>query len=567
MPSSIRLSLPAPASAVVSNIAALFARQVAERCGVPVRAEGPGDPAAGGEPAASDELALSLEIVPGIGAEGYRLTDLPDGGIAIQGQERGLLYGLGKLLRTSRYAPGEFVPGSWRGVAVPEKPVRGIYLATHFHNFYHDAPIAEVQRYVQELALWGTNVVSVWFDMHHYNGIGDPAAQAMIARLKAILRAASDLGIGASLTSLANEAYADSPVELRADWTAGHDGYHHAPGGHYHVELCPNKPGAQELLLRWAEERLEAFADINIEYLWIWPYDQGGCTCAQCKPWGINGFLTMAEPMARLYRQRFPRGKVVLSAWYFDHFTDGEWAGLDQAFATRPDWADVLLADDNADIFPPYPLQHGVPGGLPMVNFSEISMYRASPWGGFGANPFPQHLQALWDSSSRYLSGGFPYSEGIYEDINKAVCAQFYWQERVPALDAVREYIAYEFSPEVVEPVSRAIAILERNLPRSRQDDALGARFVLDRDEGAEEAWSLLEQADARLSAAARRSWRWRVLYLRALVDWELARNHYRVSERCEQAFRELTAIYHADQAAYWVAPPTGEAILANRSA
>ena len=194
-------------------------------------------------------------------------------------------------------------------------------------------------------------------------------------------------------------------------------------------------------------------------------------------------------------------------------------------------------------------------------------MYRASPWGGFGANPFPQHLQALWDSSSRYLSGGFPYSEGIYEDINKAVCAQFYWQERVPALDAVREYIAYEFSPEVVEPVSRAIAILERNLPRSRQDDALGARFVLDRDEGAEEAWSLLEQADARLSAAARRSWRWRVLYLRALVDWELARNHYRVSERCEQAFRELTAIYHADQAAYWVAPPTREAILANRSA
>ena len=114
MPSSIRLSLPAPASAVVSNIAALFARQVAERCGVPVRAEGPGDPAAGGKPAASDELALSLEIVPGIGAEGYRLTDLPDGGIAIQGQERGLLYGLGKLLRTSRYAPGEFIPSSWR---------------------------------------------------------------------------------------------------------------------------------------------------------------------------------------------------------------------------------------------------------------------------------------------------------------------------------------------------------------------------------------------------------------------------------------------------------------------
>ena len=30
-------------------------------------------------------------------------------------------------------------------------------------------------------------------------------------------------------------------------------------------------------MLTWAKERLEAFADIAPDYLWIWPYDTGGC--------------------------------------------------------------------------------------------------------------------------------------------------------------------------------------------------------------------------------------------------------------------------------------------------
>jgi hypothetical protein len=210
---------------------------------------------------------------------------------------------------------------------------------------------------------------------------------------------------------------------------------------------------------------------------------------------------------------------------------------------------------------------HGAPGGLPMVGFPEISMYRATPWGGFGSNPFPQHLQTLWDSAKEHLSGGFPYSEGIYEDLNKALCAQFYWQPDKPAAETVREYIGYECSPEVEETVSRAIAILERNLPRTRHDEQDVTRFVLSSTEGTEEAWGLMQAADARLAPRRRAAWRWRVLYLRALVDDELARSAGVVSARCEEAFAELARIYHADRAAYVVAPPTRAAIRANRQA
>lgn len=556
MARSLRLRLPAGAGPVVQRIAELFARHVRERAGVPAAPDQPG------------ELVVALEISPTIGAEGFAIQDGPSGAIVIRGHdERGLLYGLGKLLRDARYAPGEFTPGHWRGVSRPQRPVRGIYFATHFHNVYHEAPIEFIQRYVEDLALWGTNAVCVWYDMHHFQGIDDPAAQAMIARLKAILRAAKAIGIGTGLTFLANEAYANSPLELRADWTAGHDGYHHPPQGHYHVELCPHKPGAKELMLRWVEEKFAAFADVAPDYLWIWPYDQGGCTCSQCKPWGVNGFLLMAEPIARRFRERFPQGKVVLSTWYFDRFTDGEWEGLSRLFATPPDWVDYLLADDFGDRFPPYPLEHGVPGGLPVVNFPEISMYGSegdSPWGGFGANPLPHHLQGLWDAAKRILAGGFPYSEGIYEDLNKAICAQFYWGDQ-PAMETVREYIAYEYSPEVVESVAHAIEILERTLPRVGHATEPTPRFVIRNPAGVEEAYQRIQEADGQLLPHVRQSWRWRILYLRALIDYELVRHDFTVSARCEEAFEELTTIYHAQNAAHWVAPPTQATIRARR--
>jgi hypothetical protein len=555
----VKVKLP-EGSAIGGKAADLFARHLRERCGAEVTRLDPGD------------LVLKLEIAPDIGPEGFRIADGPEGEIRITGSdERGLLYGVGKLLRTSIYQPDGFVPGRWRGTSVPEKPVRGIYFATHFHNFYHEAPIADVERYIEDLGLWGFNALIVWFDMHHFTSINDPAAQAMIRRLRSFLDAAKAVGMSRGLVFLANEAYANSPEHLRADWTAGHDGYHTEPGGHYHVELCPSKPGARDLLLRWVEEKLEAFSDADLDYLWIWPYDQGGCTCGRCSPWGANGFLAMAEPIARSFRRRFPSGKVVLSTWYFDHFTGGEWEGLDKAFAEPPDWADYVLADEFGDHFPEYPLTHGVPGGLPMVGFPEISMYygptyaQHCPWGGFGANPFPIHLQSLWDQAGASLAGGFPYSEGIFEDINKAICAQFYWQPDKPALETVREYAAFEYSPKVAETVTSAVEMMERSLPRSRQDHDGIPRFVIKDAAGMDETWRLIEQADAQLTPYARASWRWRILYLRALIDFELAHNDFSLSDRCEEALRELTEIYHAHQAGCVVSPPTREAIGAMR--
>ncbi len=535
----VRVALPPQAGPVLTNIADLFARQVQRRCGATVVREG------------SAPFTLELAIKPGLGKEGFLITGKPDGGVCIAGcDERGVLYGAGKFLRTSRYEGG-FVPGTWRGTSAPDKNVRGIYLATHFYNYYQSAPVEDVAQYVQELGLWGINSVLVWYDMHHFQGFADPEAAALRARLKRVMQAAHSCGIGVGLLVLGNEAYGDSPKELRADRSAKR-------GGFYDADICPNKPGGLDYTLKVMGEYFEWAGDVRPEYVCIWPYDQGSCGCEQCRPWGANGFLKCARSISGLAHQKLPGTKIILSTWLYD---TNEWQGLKQAFSPKPDWVDLIMTESAAFA------REGI-SGMPTVGFPEISMEGMFPWGGFGANPQPRHFQANWDKVQDREAGGYPYSEGIFEDINKAVWAQLYWSDSTPVAETLKEYAAYEYSPAVADEVCGIIATLEQNHHRrwwpgefagtSLEHSTFAKRGVKPQaDPGAEEAYAAAKRVDAKLPLWARNSWRWRILYLRALLDCELKNNPTQPTPACDAAFRELVRIYHlTDKTSRSVWPP-----------
>lgn len=165
-------------------------------------------------------------------------------------------------------------------------------------------------------------------------------------------------------------------------------------------------------------------------------------------------------------------------------------------------------------------------------------MWGQSPWGGYGANPLPARLGRLWDQTQRKLSGGTPYSEGIYEDINKAICSQFYWDPERTAVETVREYAAFEYSPDVADDVVKLVEVFEQNHLRDR----IGPNAV--------KAFDLARNIETRLTPQARAGWRWRVVYLRALIDLELLKTHGKLQGAVlRDAFRELTTIYHAEHA------------------
>ena len=522
---TVRIVLPQEASTEVGNIANVLARQITERCDARVVTD------------VEAQFAVELEVAPGIGTDGFRIEDRPGGGVKISGDNaRGLLYGVGKFLHTSRYDRGGFEAGAWRGTSIPEKPVRGIYFATHFHNYYHDAPIEDVQRYVEDVGLWGLNTLIVWYDMHHFNGFDSSEAVEFRKRLKAICGAARRVGMDVGFACVANEGYANSPTTLRADVTG-------MRGAAFPSDICTSQAEGSRYVLNNFAQLFDWAADLEPKWIMIWPYDSGGCGCAQCQPWGYGGYLRCAEPLAKLARSKFPGARVMLSTWFFN---GDEWAGLNRTIDDRPDWVDYLLVEPAfLPGTPDAPPQHPAPADLPLVGFPEISMIGWPAWGGFGANPLPDRYEREWQELKNQWYGGCPYSEGIFEDINKVLFARFYWKADTTADEALREYIAFEYSPDVVDLVVPAIHILEKNVPSARVGPA------------SLEARDLIEQADARLTPRARQAWRWRILYLRAQVDAQLYLNRGVMQGRVlHDAFEELTRIYHAHNAEPAVKPP-----------
>lgn len=527
---TVSVILPKDADSVMYRIAEILSSRIEERCNAKVTIGGNGD------------LKIDLVIKPGIGLEGFSIDSAAGSHLRIAGNDmRGVLYGVGKLLHNSAYSADGFTAAKWRGTSVPEKPVRGMYLATHFYNYYQTAPIQEVQRYIEDLSLWGVNTILVWYDMHHFNGFESPEATGFRDRLRQFMETARKLDVGIGFTMIGNEGYANSPSNLQAvpgRWR----------GGHYPTDICPNKPGGMEYILKTKSQFFDWCRDLKPDYICIWPYDQGGCASADCQPWGSNGFVKCAKGISAMAREKIPGVKVIISTWYFD---STEWKGLSKLLARDHSWADMILAEGEA------------PGkekfNLPMVGFPEISMYNTFPWGGFGATPLPNHLQGQWKKVQDKLAGGFPYSEGIFDDISKVVYAGLYWNSASPVEQTLREYIAYEYAPEAEDSILKVIRILEQNHHMRWWPGELdGVKLLLDwfpsknvkpqADPDAEEAYAIVKQTDKILSERARKSWRWRILYIRTMLDAELKANGGSPNQTCINGFKELMKIYHTTE-------------------
>ena len=514
-------------SPVLRNIAGILRRQISRRCNAIVQLN----------ETSQAKLTVELSIQPDIKSEGFRIEDGKTGTIRILGGDaRGVLYGVGKFLRTARYDSKGFTPGKWRGKSSPKGIVRAVYLATHLNNYYESAHISEVKRYIEDLGLWGYNTILVHYPTWQFEDLKDPESRKWLRRFSFVLAHAKDCGLQIGLLQVPNQGYKSAPEALRGVKVPGHR------RGNHGVNLCSSKPEAQKMLVELNEVLLYVFKGIGLDYFVFWPYDEGGCKCEKCWPWGAKGYLEISKAVTKRIKSRYPNCKVILSTWCFenenDKNPDGEWVGLEKSLKKDKSWVDYIMADGHDDYFPKYLLKKGVPSDLPLVNFPEISMFGMSPWGGYGANPAPAHFQKLWGRIKHKAVGGAPYSEGIYEDLNKAIIAGFYWDPDRKAQDTVREYLSFEFSPDVADDMLKVVKIFEKNHNRKKIK------------KNAIDAFKLVTKTESKLTKQVKSSWRWRIFYLRALIDKELFENKGKLKgETLKAAFDELTKIYNSENA------------------
>ncbi len=498
---------------------AILKDRIEQRCGAEVRL-------------AEDRADIVLSVRADLPEDAFAIEDDAPAVRIVGGGPRGLLYGVGKFLRTSRYEGG-FTPSEWRGVSVPQGTLRGIYFAMHFHNWYHVASEAEIVRYTEDLALWGVNAVMVIFPAINLTGWDDPEADLAIRRIQTYTKAAKDLGLMVAIGA-GNTLFQTTPKNLLA-----------APlqdplkrRGNSGFPVCPSNPDGMAAILDMHGRLFEKLSSFAPDLLVFWPYDEGGCACPQCAPWGANGYLRVSRALADLARRQWPKLQVVLSTWTFDTPPEGEWDGLARSLEHDGGWVDYIMADSHDD-FPRYPLDHGVPGGLAMVNFPEISMWGNWPWGGLGAHVLPKRFQRLWDQAKHALAGGFPYSEGIYEDMTKAIIAQFYWDRDRSAGDTLREYAAYEYSPAVVEDVLTVVDLIETTASQAQMNLPVDPADV-------RKAADLAQAVEARLPEHSRKSWRWEILRIRAIMERERFAGEGWQTPAAEAAMRRLIEIYHS---------------------
>ncbi len=451
-----------------------------------------------------------------------------------------LLYLIGRYARNPQIENGTFRS---------EKEVCGMYFASHNNNYYEKAPIEEICELIDRMALWGMNTLKMWFDMYFFEDMEDGRAYA--ERLIAILKYAKSIGVKTVLTILSNEAFKNSPKHLRADWTCGHDGYIYNLNDHYHVEICPSVPGGMEQILSYRRQWLEVFKEAEPDFISIGPYDEGGCSCSACAPWGANGYIKTCEALIPLIKEYLPQTEIILSMWQFGTFTgnDVESEGLKKVLEEgRLPECRYLVAEPQ---YLKYPYEHGMP--RPLIGFPEISMCSTLPWGGYGTNPIPSLLQKIMDENLKKQEGGLPYSEGFYEEINKVIVLRFY-RDGQSASDSVREYLAYEFglSGEALDKLQQAIMDMEETLYRGFEP---GHRYPVNKPEKMASIEETVLEVHASLPDEVRSSKQWQMIYLRAVIDGELARNDFKRNEKVLEYFHKIIELCYLEEAGFHVKP------------
>ena len=98
-----------------------------------------------------------------------------ENGVISAGSYSELLNTLGRFVRNPEIKNGTFKS---------KKEICAMYFASHNNNFYQCAPLEEIYEHIDDIALWGTNMIRVWFDMYFFENMEDGVCLASLGSVK-----------------------------------------------------------------------------------------------------------------------------------------------------------------------------------------------------------------------------------------------------------------------------------------------------------------------------------------------------------------------------------------------
>lgn len=432
--------------------------------------------------------------------EGFRLYVERQGDAAptvwlIGADARGALFAAGQFLRSMTWSEGRVsFPANLDVCISPAYPIRGHQLGyRNTANAYDAWDVATYDQYIRELVLFGANCVE------NIPSQDDPGPHARVPREE----------MNVAMAQICQR---------------------------YGIDYWVWVPAGFEL--NDADRRAESLAELDdffrscplLSAVFIPGGDPGD------NPPGL--LLPYAADMAARLQQHHPAAKIWISLQGFEAGkVDAFFAWLD---AHQPDWlggvvhgpSSPSLAETRRRLPKQYGLRH-----YPDITHSLICQYPVYWWdqafaltlGRECPNPQPAWYTHVHSWYAPWTDGFLSYSDGINDDVNKAVWSRLGWDPATEPRQTCIEYANLFFGSGVAERAADGILALEKNWEGKLADNgAVDATLM---------HWQALEAVSPRLGS----NWRWQLCLLRAYFD-AYTRHRLLYETRLESEVNELLA-------------------------
>ena len=435
---------PASASPMVKLAARMISEEVAKRSGVKL-------PVAAEEPKAGPVIVLRTGS-GGANPEGYHIVSHAVAGrarIVVTGaSDRGVMFGAGRLLRLLACGTDKVEAPAIGLSSAPAKAIRGHQLGWRpTANSYDRWGLKEFEQYLRDLVVWGVNAIElIPFDTQ-YDRARNLDFTCKLADL------VHSYGMQVWLWYGLDDVW---PREMAAQGVT--------PG----EPVCPSKPLGRKYILSRRSELFKAMR--HLDAVFVPGGDPAGCPCGQCKPW-VRTMLPVCAEITAIMKRYHPNAQMWVSNqgfkgpdndWFYEYLNKEQprWlAGL----AAGP-WAEETLPAMRARTPKRYPIRL-----YPDICHTVRCQYPAREWDQAWAltlNREPPMFRP--DEHARiarlYLPfsvGAGTYSDGVTDDLNKAVWSAVLWDAEATTDDILRDYARWYFGEAAAPRVVQGLRGLE----------------------------------------------------------------------------------------------------------
>ena len=450
-------------------------------------------------------LALPIQQaarkLPTIKAEGFKLLTIDVNTVIVVGKDpRGLLYGIGRLLRKLDMRPGQIHLLQLLNLSdSPQYPIRGHQLGYRPKTNAYDAfTVAQFDQYIRDLALFGANSIEIM----------PPRTDDDFSSPHMKLPAIKMIG-----------------EQSRICQQYGLDVWMWYPN----MGLNYTHPDS---IQRELAERREVFAAVpKLDALFVPGGDPG-----DLEPDVLFSWLNKVAAVLHTYH---PKAKIWVSPQVFkpsQQWFDAFYAHINRGYpwlggVVFGPWVKTPVQEIRKLVKPSIPIRH-----YPDITHSLSSQYPIPDWdlayamtlGRECINPRPNDQKTIHNAFDQFGAGSISYSEGTNDDVNKFIWSDQDWNPNTPVIETLRDYARLFIGPDYAESVAQGLLALERNLQ--------GPLLVNQQVERTLQQWQTLEK---QASISVLQNPRFQMPLLRAYYDAYVRRRLIHETELEVQA-REL---------------------------